>query len=139
MKKNAQITIVGTQHSEGKPETYKLVTDGEIIEEPGRISFSYMESSLTGLEGTRTTFEVYDECTMLIREGTVSSRMMFEKGRKNYTMYETPFGGISMGVDTLNLEFRAGNGLYELFIHYTVDMDGSMISRNKFKINIREV
>ena len=65
--------------------------------------------------------------------------MMFEEGRKNYTMYETPYGAISMGVSTLGLTSTVKNGVHDLFIRYMIDVDSSVISRNTFKISVREV
>lgn len=139
MKKNVQISITGVQETDGEPEEYELVTDGELESSEDHTVLSYMESSLTGLDGTKTTFDVFGKRVILTREGAVSSQMLFEEGRKHYTMYETPIGAVTMGVDTLGMSSSLENGLGRLDIHYVIDVDSSVVSRNKFKISVREV
>ncbi len=139
MKKNVQISITGVQETDGEPEEYELVTDGELESSEDHTVLSYMESSLTGLDGTKTTFDVFGKRVILTREGAVSSQMLFEEGRKHYTMYETPVGAVTMGVDTLGMSSSLDNGLGRLDIHYVIDVDSSVVSRNKFKISVREV
>ena len=60
----------------------------------------YPESELTGLEGTLTTFRIAPDRITLLREGTINSEMIFEEGQKHFSLYETPFGGLMLGVNT---------------------------------------
>ena len=59
MEKPVLITIVGTQRFAGEePDTIELVTHGTYRYEPGCITLSYVETEMTGLEGTVTTFTI---------------------------------------------------------------------------------
>ncbi len=139
LKKNVQISITGIQETDGEPEKYELVTDGELESDEDHTILSYMESKLTGLDGTKTTFDVAGGRVILTREGAISSQMLFEEGRKHYTLYETPVGAVTMGVNTLGMSSSLKNGVGNLDIHYVIDVDSSVVSRNRFKISIREV
>jgi len=140
LKKKVKISIRGLQESEGeKPSSYRFMTEGELEETENGIIVRYTESEITGFEGTVTTYDVTPERVILTREGPVSSQMLFEEKRKHYTLYTTPFGAITMGINTLSLSSVLTDGGCDLSIHYTVDMDSSVISRNTFKINVREV
>ena len=138
--KNVIISIQGFQRVENKEEDkIELVTDGQYEKENGVAVFSYMESELTGLEGTKTTFTVDNDIVTLMREGTLNSRMLFEKGQKHFFMYELPFGSVTMGVSTNSIEADLGEKGGDLEIKYTVDMDNSVVSENTFRINVKEV
>ena len=137
---NVIISIKGTQNlGNADDDSIELVTDGEFSRRNGVSQFSYMESELTGLEGTKTTFEVMSDQVVLTREGSVNSQMVFQRGKKHYFAYDTPFGATTMGVETHSLSDRLGEKGGDLEIHYVIDMDSVVISRNMFKINIREV
>lgn len=137
--KKVIISIKGINKPEGgEKDEIELVTDGEYEFSGTSAVFTYMESELTGLEGTRTTFEIENGNVVLSREGTVTSKMLFEEGKKYYFAYETPFGAMTMGVDTHSVVSRLDESGGNIEIRYHIDMDNSPVSRNMFKINIKE-
>ncbi|NCC66780.1 MAG: DUF1934 domain-containing protein [Clostridia bacterium] len=137
--KNVIISIVGSQREQGGyDDTVELLTNGEFFFENGQGSFSYMESELTGLEGTKTTFSFGPLGVTLNREGSVNSQMFFEEGRKHNFLYDTPFGSATMGVNTKRIMLGMDEHGGDLEIDYLVDYQQSVIGQNKFKINVRE-
>jgi len=137
--KNVILSITGTQRDEaGNPDSIELVTDGEYWFTDGVARFSYRESSLTGLEGTRTSFAVKPTEVILSREGSVNAQMIFQPGQKHYFLYDTPYGSATMGVDTHSVRSTLGEHGGELQIDYVVDFEHTIVGRNQFKINVRE-
>ena len=128
-----QITAPGAA-----PDALELVTDGYYKNTPAFTTFSYEESELTGLEGTRTTFQVEPNRVVLTRVGTVNTQMVFQEGKKHYFAYNTPYGAMMMGVDTHSVRSRLHEGGGELEIKYAIDMDSNLVSKNTFHINIRK-
>ena len=101
------IAIKGMQELDGlSGEGDELVTPGTYSMEGNIARFSYMESELTGMEGTKTTFEVRPSHVSLIREGTVNAQMVFEQGKKHFFMYETTFGAFTRDPLYNNLQKR---------------------------------
>lgn len=93
MVNNALISIRGIQETDdSEGNVIELVTEGTFKTTPSGCSFTYDESSLTGLEGTTTTFDIEGGIVTMTRTGQVNSQMIFEKGRKHFSLYETPFG-----------------------------------------------
>ena len=142
--KDVIISIRGTQHSlqpgeEQGPESVELVTDGRYEYGDGASWFSYRESEITGMEGTVTTFRLEDGKVTLTREGAVNSQMLFQKGRKNVFLYDTPFGAMTMGVDTHHLRTVADEHGGKLDIIYSVDVDNVPLGKNVFRIDWKEV
>ena len=143
--KDVVISIRGTQHSfqpgqeEQRPESVELITDGRY--EYGRDAswFTYLESEITGMEGTVTTFRVEPGLVTLIREGAVNSQMLFQKGRKHVFLYDTPFGAMTMGVDTQQLRTETGEHGGRLDIVYSVDVDNVPLGKNTFRIDWKEI
>ena len=143
--KDVVISIRGTQRSfqpgeeaQG-PESVELVTDGHY--EYGRDAswFTYQESEITGMEGTVTTFRVEDGLVTLTREGAVNSQMLFQKGRKHVFLYDTPFGAMTMGVDTQQLRTETDEHGGQLDIVYSVDVDNVLLGKNTFRIDWKEI
>ena len=113
------------------------MTEGtlELTEEGLRLS--YEESALTGMEGTTTTFEVKGPQVILRRSGAVNSQMVFEEGRQHTSLYETPFGELTVDIQTSRLRHTLSErgGLME--IRYSIAVEHTVTGRNCFKRRVR--
>ena len=107
--KDVIISIKGVQSlPQGESDSVELVTEGKYSFRDGHGELSYMESELTGMKGTRTSFIFTPEEVVLPREGTLTSRMIFQEGRKNTFLYDTPYGSATMGLDTHRIHSTLG-------------------------------
>ncbi len=136
--KDVIISIKGSQTSEDDNDYYEFVTDGTYRFDDSVCEFTYMESELTGLEGTKTTFRIDDKQVRLTREGSVNSQMIFESGKKHYFLYETPYGAATLGIRTHKIKSGLNEHGGDIELSYAVDVDSVMLGKNDFKINIRE-
>ena len=137
---NVIISIQGQQaYEDQERETIELVTEGR-LEEDGDAGFtlSYQESEITGLEGTLTTFQIEKGRITLMRVGEVNSQMVFEEGRRHLSMYDTPYGALSVGINTrkMRAELDARGGSIE--IDYAIEIDHALAGQNLFRIHVRE-
>ena len=133
------ISITGIQNDpNGERDSVELVTAGKYGFENGESRFTYEESELTGLDGTRTTFTISPMGVVLRREGSLNSEMVFQQGRKNFFLYETPYGSATMGVDTRRIDTRLDEHGGDLELDYDIDFNHTPMGRNTFKINVRE-
>ena len=137
--KDVIISIKGMQScGEDGDDAAEFVTDGQYSYADGCGTLSYMESELTGLEGTRTSL-TFDPRRMIIeREGTVNMRMIFEPGQRHTFLYETPYGTATMAVDTRCVRAELNEHGGELEIDYVVNFDNAAVGRNSFSISVRE-
>ena len=133
------ISITGMQRDpSGQSDQVELVTAGKYGFENGESRFTYEESDLTGLEGTRTTFSISPMGVTLRREGSLNSEMVFREGKKDFFLYQTPFGSATMGVDTRRIDARLDEHGGYMELDYDIDFNHTPMGRNKFKINVRE-
>lgn len=140
MEKPVIISIRGVQSLEpGEEDVMELVTQGVLRQEDGEgFSLAYLESELTGLEGTITTFQVAPDRITLRREGTLNSEMIFEEGQKHVSLYETPYGGLMLGVNTRRAKANLGAEGGSLSIRYALEVDSQPIGENSFEIQVTE-
>ena len=132
------LSIRGEQYFDGiDPDETELMTEGTMVLTEDGMVLSYEESELTGMEGTTTTFEVKGPRVTLIRSGAVNSQMVFEEGRQHTSLYETPFGELSVDIQTSELKHNLSErgGLME--IKYSIAVEHTVTGRNCFKIRVR--
>ena len=139
MEKDVVISIKGMQNYEGEEsDTIELVTEGRLTRDEGGYTLSYQESELTGLEGTLTTFQIEPERVTLLRVGEYTSQMVFQEGRRHMSMYNTPYGTMSIGVNTRHLTAQVGESGGDIEIDYAIEIDHTVAGRNVFQIKIKE-
>jgi uncharacterized beta-barrel protein YwiB (DUF1934 family) len=119
-------------------QTVDFTTDGYYFREGDASCFSYLESDVTGLEGTRTSVIVKPDYVVVDRDGYITSRMIFKEGEKNTFPYDTPFGTANLGIKTRRISQRFDEDGGELEVDYVVDMEHALVARNKIQLKIRE-
>ena len=140
MTDNVIISIKGKQlYAESGPEEIELVTAGTLkMDDAGGCTISYQESELTGLEGTTTRLHIDGSRVTLLREGSTNSQMVFEEGRRHLSMYETPYGALSIGVNTKRMRSTVGEAGGDLEIDYAIEIDNLLAGQNLFRMNVKK-
>jgi Uncharacterized protein conserved in bacteria len=136
MKKKAVISISSNQISE-KEDTIEVLTPGEYYKKDDYYYAEYDETEISGMEGTTTMLEIYPEKIFLIREGTTSAKMEFEKNRKYITLYNTPYGSLELLIQTKDLKVDIGENGGEILINYNMSVGGQVAQKTELKINIK--
>lgn len=132
------LSIRGEQYFDGiDPDAQELMTEGTMTLTEDGMVLSYQETALTGMEGTTTRFQIQGPRVILTRSGTVNSQMVFEEGRQHTSLYETPFGELSVDIQTsvLKHNLTERGGLME--IKYSIAVEHTVTGRNCFKIRVR--
>lgn len=139
MEKQVLLSIRGQQTFEGvaEPEVTELMTEGTMTTGEGRVTLTYQESELTGLEGTQTTIQVEPGSVTILREGEVNSQMVFQQGRKHLSMYNTPYGALAMGVSTRRMKVDLDDTGGSIEIDYAIEIDHAVAGQNVFQIYVK--
>ncbi|MBE6535710.1 MAG: DUF1934 domain-containing protein [Ruminococcaceae bacterium] len=135
-----EIEFFETADGDGEPEKMQIKTVGTYSECDGRAEISYDETELTGMEGAKTSvhFDLNspDVLTML-RTGSVTTALVFEKGKRHHCVYNTPYMTFEVCVHTLDVKnelLQKGN----ISIDYIVEIRGARAERNKFSMKIMD-
>ena len=89
----------------------------------GGWDISYEETSLTGLEGVKTTFRVEPNKVVLTRAGNLNSQMIFEEGVSYDSLYQMPFGAMMMTIRANRVFFDLvpDGGVIDLSYNITIE------------------
>ncbi len=139
MMKDVVISMHSVQNSDADDrDLLDFSTDGNYFLDGDTACFSYLESEVTGLEGTRTSVFVRPNEVIIDRDGLVQGRMVFRERENNRFIYDTPYGSATLGIKTRSIRhsFDANGG--ELVLDYVLNMEHAVISRNKFYVKVEE-
>ena len=64
--------------------------------------------------------------------------MVFQEGRRHLAMYNTPYGSMTIGVNTRHLHADLTERGGDIEIDYAIEIDHTVAGRNVFQINVRE-
>ena len=139
-EKQVVIFVRGIQYFDGiEPEETELMTEGVMLSgDGGTIVLEYQETELTGMEGTTTRITGQGDTVVLTREGSVNSQMVFQRGKRNSSVYETPWGSMLVDISTASLKYRLDDRGGVMEIKYTVAVDHQVTGMNQVKIRVRE-
>lgn len=138
MENNAIINVRSVQSFEGnRPEVIELTTEGRLWQQGGTVCFSYLESALTGLDGTVTTFCADGECIVLERKGPVTSRMEFRQGELHKSLYHSEGVGsflITVGTTQIDNCLSADGG--SLRVAYSIEIEDTGLGTVCYEITV---
>ncbi len=138
MMKDVVISIHSLTGLGEEEDSLDFVTDGLYSYADGVASLSYLETEVTGLEGTRTSLMVLPDKVVVDRDGLVMSRMVFTPGQRSAFQYDTPIGTATMQMDTHRITQRFDERGGDMEIDYVLGLEHAVISRNRFRLNVRE-
>ena len=64
-----------------------------------------------------------DEVIEIMKSGLSNSHMVFEKNRKNLSFYQTPYGEMTLEVDTSDMEIKEGEDKMLITLGYQLDVN----------------
>lgn len=138
-EKEVILFVRGEQSFDGLPaDVTELMTEGVMTIDGGGITLTYQETELTGMEGTTTSFLIQGDCVELRRTGGINSQMLFQRGKRHSSLYETPWGTLLVDVSTLSLSHRLGSRGGILDIRFNIAVDHQVTGENHFRIRVKE-
>ena len=112
------------------PDATELTTEGTLELTEEGLLLTYQETALT-------TLEVSGPQVILRRVGSVNSQMVFEEGRQHTSLYETPYGELSVDIQTSALRHNLSERGGLLEIKYSIAVEHTVTGRNSFKIRVK--
>ena len=79
--------------------------------------------------GDLTTFQVEPDCITLLRMGEFNSQMVFQPGRRHFSMYDTPYGALSISVNTRKMRAALDDHGGQIEIDYAIEIDHAVAGR----------
>ena len=98
MKKEILLSIAGLHMIEEEDGNVEVVTAGDYYNRNGKHYVVYDEV-VEGLSGhISNTIKIGDNSLEVMKRGLTNTRMIFEKGKKTLTRYQTPYGILDLSI-----------------------------------------
>ena len=129
------------ERDDDAPEKVDFVTRGSFVHRGSSYYITYQETEAIGYAGCVCTVKVSEDGSRvsLIRFGNPSSTLLVEKGRRNLCHYETPYGGLTLGVTADEIDSGLSDKGGRLQLSYLLDLNSTPMSRNSMDITVRHV
>lgn len=134
---NADFNITSKIRTDEGEDKVELFTVGEYSEADGVFLLSYDENEGIGYENCSVSISADGEKVFIQRTGPASSTFNIEKNVKHHSIYGTPFGDFTMGVNTYDVknELTANGG--RLWFKYSIDINSDFVSENEMEITVK--
>ena len=127
-----------------EPQQMEMFCDGRLRLTDDEFSLTYEETELTGMEGTESQLSfrrAEPGLLTMLRTGSVTTALVFEKGKRHICVYRTPYMPFEVCVHTLSVD----NGLLVdgrlggvLELDYVVEIRGARAERCRMRLEVRE-
>ena len=119
----------------------ELSSEGVLHISPnGRVTLSYLETDLSGMEGSKTSVvfdKNNDQLITMMRSGGVNTALVFEEGNRHTCVYQTPFMPFELCVHTLKVENQLLS-YGKLYLDYIIEFRGAKAEHNLFTLTITD-
>lgn len=132
------IRITDLQSTFEGDNAVEIMTKGTVEGQPDDYTISYREDFGDGMTSL-TRIKVRDRRRVsIIRDGSITSELIVEKGKRHNCQYSTPYGDLMMGIYGLSLRSDIGSEGGELSMDYTVDFNGELTAQKKMRITVSD-
>ena len=131
------ITIISTVKNEEGEDKTEFFTTGEYEKTETGYLFRYDENAGMGYENCTVCVRADGQSVTVERRGPASSTMNIEKNVKHHSIYSTPYGDLTMGINTYEVDNGFGDDGGRLYFRYSIDINSGFISENEMEITVR--
>ena len=128
--KPVALTILTGQKIDGRRESDRIEIAGDVYLKENSVHIIYKESN------TKTHIRISGQTVHVHRLGELSGDLWFVEGDERDTRYETPYGRMTLTLDTHRIDWDAKK--LRLYIRYNILTEGQLVSMNEMTIEMKE-
>ena len=116
----------------------EIYTEGRLRVTPDRVSLSYEETEITGMEGSKTVvsfLKSQPELVTMSRTGAVNTALVFEPKKRHICSYNTPYMPFELCVRTISMDNRLESD-GEFSLEYIIEIRGATAEHNILSLKI---
>lgn len=136
MTRDVLISIKGLQIAEDDSNPVEIITAGDYFIKNGNHYILYDEIQ-EGVEGVvKNTIKIRPEGLDIIKRGSTSAHMTFEKDKKNISCYATPFGELMIGINTSHIRIDENEDSLKVQVAYSLDINYQHVSECSIVLDV---
>lgn len=136
MKKKAIISV-SSKIKGDEEEVIEVVTPGDFYKKDSTYYAVYEETEISGMKGTTTTLKIGDNKFSLIRMGSTTAKMNFDKKCRSVSMYNTPYGTLQLEIETKSLDIKVDEDGGDVSVDYDMSVGGNRPTNTVLAVNIK--
>ena len=116
----------------------EIYTEGRLRVTSERVSLTYEETEITGMEGSKTVvsyLKSQPELVTMSRTGAVNTALVFEPRTRHICNYNTPYMPFELCVRTLSMDNRLESD-GEFALEYIIEIRGATAEHNTLFLKI---
>lgn len=138
MTKQVLVSISGLQFtSQESAEPVEIVTVGEYYLRNGKHYVLYEEA----VEGFRdriwNLLKFWEGGLEVTKKGLIRTNMVFVRGEKTISSYETPFGSMKIGFLTKEIELCETEDDIDLRVRYSLEVDSIFLADCSIRVRVK--
>ena len=138
MTKDVLVSINGLQiaRQSEESEPIEVIMAGDYYKKNNKHYVIYDEIT-EGFDGvTKNIIKLQDNCMDITKRGVTNVHMVFEKGKKNVTCYETPFGSLMLGINAKKIQIKEEENDIFVDVDYALELNYEHLADCKIKVAI---
>lgn len=124
----------------GEAGVYVLTAGGCLFSDCGGFSLEYEEDGADEDERCKTRIS-FSPCepkyVTVTRDGAFCTVFAVEEGKRQYSVYKTPFGNLEMCVYAKRVDNRISENGGTLILDYAVELKGMTAQRTKMRVDVK--
>ena len=119
-----------------KDDEVEIFSAGKYYFKNGKHYILYEEMAEDGSGVVKSRITLRDGCMEVQKKGIFSTKMVFEKDRKNTSWYSTPFGNLMTGVEVTNMNVTEQEELIEIKVDYILEVNYERVADSRICIRV---
>ncbi len=130
MDRDVFVTIKGIHTTNNDSDDTEILIPGEYYFRNNKHFICYEEVSESNGEKSKSVMKISNNMVELIKRGSGSSHLIFEKDKKNYSLYNTGMGNLYLGVDTSDIQMITSEDerRIDVKINYSLEINQQKVS-----------
>ena len=140
MDRDVLVHINGMQFAHQGDETnpVEIIRAGEYFFKNNTHYLVYDDIDEETEERSQNFLKFRDDYLEIVKNGTVNTKMVFEKDKRTFSQYRTRFGSLNIGISTTDIELKPENAdEMELTVKYALDVNETYMADCNVDIIVR--
>lgn len=137
MTEQVIVSLKGLQRmGEENGETIELVSQGTYRYEDGNHRIQYEEIDEEEQKVTNVTVIANESHVEIVKRGLNNVEMVFHENKKTISCYQTPYGDLTLGIDTSGIRVTEYGDRMEIVLDYGLHMNSSHVADCSMEMKI---
>jgi Uncharacterized protein conserved in bacteria len=138
MTNDVLVSVKGLQFADNTEQgEVEVITPGSYYYKNGKHFVVYEETLEGEIKPKKNIIKASKEALEIVQKGSYSTNMLFEKNKKNLSFYNTPYGGVSIGITATNLRVKEEADSIGIHVEYALEVNQEYLADCTVSIDIK--